>query len=152
MIRLEGTENIMRNLQHAADKIEGKLTMKGLIEAGIIIRRDMDPLIPIDTGNLRASWFTVTAHTNTGEGRFKGENAAQEKSRHEQAKAAGKALATAHRKPIMLMGFSASYAIPVHERPGVTFRKKSAEPKFFEKSLNRTKDQVLHTLQQNAKI
>ena len=59
-IPLKGFDKVVRNLRREVKKIEGR-TMKGLIRSAIVIRRDMDktpPLIPVDEGNLRASWTT----------------------------------------------------------------------------------------------
>ena len=57
MAELLGMRTVMDNLNRELLKIKAR-SMKGLIESAIIIRRDMEktpPLIPLDTGNLRAS-------------------------------------------------------------------------------------------------
>ena len=58
---IEGqVQDIMKNINRELDKIKGR-SMKGMIRAAIWLRRDMEytpPLIPVDTGNLRSSWFT----------------------------------------------------------------------------------------------
>jgi hypothetical protein len=59
-------EKVMKNLNREIEGIRGR-TMKGLIRGTIIIRRAMDtgsPLIPVDTGNLRQSWFVTTLEGN----------------------------------------------------------------------------------------
>lgn len=58
--RVHGTERVIGNLNREISQIEGR-TMKGLIRSAAFIREDMErkpPLIPVDEGNLRASWFT----------------------------------------------------------------------------------------------
>ena len=58
--RVTGVDKVLKNLNKEVQAIEGR-TLKGLIRAAIIVRRGMEessPKIPIDTGNLRASWFT----------------------------------------------------------------------------------------------
>ena len=53
-------DKVIGNLNREIKKIEGR-SLKGLIRGSIIVRRSMDetePLIPVDKGNLRASWFT----------------------------------------------------------------------------------------------
>lgn len=65
--KMKGLNQVLSNLSKEGKKIEGK-TMKGLLRSAILIRRDMDrtpPLIPVDIGNLRASWF-VLSHYMSG--------------------------------------------------------------------------------------
>jgi len=65
---LKGMNNVLRNLNREIKKIENN-SMKGLILVAVKIRRGMDkhdPKIPIDTGNLRASWFVDSKHTMWG--------------------------------------------------------------------------------------
>jgi hypothetical protein len=60
MAKVTGINKVVRNLNQEINKIEAR-SMAGLIGAAIIVRRDMDhtpPKIPVDQGNLRASWFT----------------------------------------------------------------------------------------------
>jgi hypothetical protein len=55
-----GLKEVMQNLNTEILAIVGR-SMKGLIESAHLVREDMGrtpPLIPFDTGNLEASWFT----------------------------------------------------------------------------------------------
>jgi len=120
--QIRGMDNVLRNLNKEITKVEG-LSMKGLIRAAIIIRRDMDktsPLIPIDEGNLRASWFTDPRRTSKG--------------------------------PSLRMGFAANYAWYVHEMVGANFQRPGAGAKFFEASLKRNKGKILEVIRKEAKI
>ena len=57
--KLKGMDTVMRNLNKEITRIKG-ISMEGLLDVAAFIRKDMEltpPLIPIDTGNLRASWF-----------------------------------------------------------------------------------------------
>ena len=59
-VKVKGLDKIISNLNKKMDEIE-KLSMQGLIKAVIFIRREMDktpPLIPIEFGNLRGSFFS----------------------------------------------------------------------------------------------
>ena len=59
MAFLRGLDNVMRNLNREVKAIEGR-SLKGMGLAVMEVRRSMDqtfPLIPVDTGNLRDSWF-----------------------------------------------------------------------------------------------
>lgn len=58
-------DQVMKNLNKEIEKIEGN-TMRGLLRAAIEIRGDMEktpPLIPVATGNLRASWTVVSIYS-----------------------------------------------------------------------------------------
>jgi len=121
--QITGFENVMRNLNAEIAKIQGR-SMVGLIKGSIIIRRDMEqtpPLIPVDKGNLRASWFTSPFYVAKG--------------------------------PALVMGFSANYAVFVHENMmAKNWGRPGAGPKFFEASIKRNQGAVLKVIQENAKI
>ena len=58
--KVKGLDKIGKNLNKKVNEYE-KTSMAGLIKAVIYIRREMDltpPLIPIDFGNLRGSFFS----------------------------------------------------------------------------------------------
>lgn len=58
---LKGIENFQRSVNNIIKKVNDN-TMKGLIGSAILIRRHMDkvePTIPVDTNNLRGSWFAT---------------------------------------------------------------------------------------------
>ena len=179
MATLKGFDTVMRNLNKEIIEIEGR-TMKGLIKAQILIRRDMEhtaPLTPIDTGNLRASWFVVTSMKNSepteaeapnfksekkvkdkdGKMRLVHIDVSQLKIDYETAvnKAQGKI--SSIRFPVLIMGFGANYAVFVHEmvdKSGVkiNWSRPGSGPKFFESAINRNKDKVLQIIRDNAKI
>ena len=125
---ITGLDKVMQNLNKEIMVIKGR-SMKGLILSAIVIRNDMDktpPLIPVDTGNLRQSWFTTPFHTSTG-------------------------------NPAMNIGFSANYAIFVHEMVGekskkINWNRPNSGAKFFEASLKRNMNEVLQIIQREAKI
>ena len=135
---VKGMDIVLSNLNKEIKAIEGR-SMKGLIRGAIIIHMDMKktpPLIPIDTGNLRSSWFTSTFREGVKFG--------------------------------LTIGFSANYALFVHEmigpaKPGWRYGpgkgkkrwyipKANAGPKFLESSLKRNKDLVLKEIVDNATI
>jgi hypothetical protein len=137
--RIEGFEEVMRNLNIKIAEMKNN-SMKGLIEAAIIIRRDMDktePLIPVDLGNMRASWTTINV--------------------------------SVFNKKALLIGFSANYTFFVHEmlgmkpQPGWRYGpgkgkkrwytpRPGAGPKFFEYALKRNTDVILETIRLNVKV
>lgn len=126
---LKGLDTVMANLNEAIKDIENR-SMKGLIEAAIIIRRDMDktsPRIPVDTGNLRSSWFTTSFYVG--------------------------------KDPALLIGFTANYALFVHEMIGdtnggatINWNRKGSGPKFLEASLKRNIKEVLEVIRTNVQI
>jgi hypothetical protein len=157
---IKGFDEVMRNLNAEIVKIKGR-TMQGLIKAAIDIRRDMahtPPLIPIKTGNLRASWFVVTAKgveskppvfSNAEKGAAK----VQESYDATVAEAQSFVASSSKDNPFLVMGFGANYTMPVHERIGdVDWSKANTGPKFFERALKRRKDAVLKIIRDNAQI
>jgi len=57
---IKGMDIVLSNLQRELRKIENR-SLVGLIESAAYIRRDMNttsPIVPIDWGDLNASWFT----------------------------------------------------------------------------------------------
>jgi hypothetical protein len=112
----------IKNLESKINKeISGmkKATMKGLLEAGMMLRLDMDttsPTIPVDTNKLRASWY-MTPENDTK----------------------------------LILGFSASYAVFVHENidSTVNWGRVGAGPKFFESALKRNKKEILQIIKKN---
>ena len=120
--RLEGLNTVLKNLNKEVKSIKNR-SMKGLIRSAVIIRRDMDftsPLIPVDTGNLRASWFTEPFFI-TG-------------------------------SPALIIGFTAFYAVFVHENIGAHFQRPGAGAKFMEASMKRNSRKVLETIAHEARI
>jgi hypothetical protein len=154
--RLKGIQDVTQGLNAALAQIRGK-SKKGLIEASIIIRRDMEktsPTIPIDTGNLRASWFSVIGKGNVANsGGFKGKDAGKEKALHSQAIAMANSITQSTINPVIILGFSASYAEAVHERidSKIQYNKQGSGAKFFESALYRNKDLILQTIKQNVR-
>ena len=115
--KLTGLQTVIAKLNSEKVVLHQK-SLKGLIESAMLIRKATDkemPKVPIDTGNLRASWFTVTAKTSSKGGTFKGKDASEMKADNGQTKAIAKAAVSAIRHPVLIMGFTANYAAAVHE-------------------------------------
>lgn len=121
-VAIQGLDAVIKNLNREIVAIEGR-SLKGLILAAALIRRDMDqtpPLIPVDTGNMRASWFVTP-----GQG-LKG--------------------------PYVSCGFSANYSVFVHENLKAVFQRPGAGAKFFQASINRNKKNILGVIREEARI
>jgi hypothetical protein len=130
--KIRGLNQVINNLNTRIRMIEGR-TLKGIIRGVAQIRRDMDktvPLIPVDKGNLRASFFVITSQGNVPQGaspRFKATGKKTTFTAAQMAKlqavhsgtisemtAKAKALGTS-RGPFVVFGFGAYYALYVHE-------------------------------------
>ena len=154
--RLKGVDQVLKNLNKEIMKIQGR-SMKGLINAAIIIRRDMDtspPLIPVMDGNLRASWFITTgtgAKNMTGSPAFNGDKAGAMSSDHRGV--VGSASGKAAGKPLVIIGFSANYAGFVHERKGVKYwNRPGSGAGFLENAITRNRKTIIQEIKKSAKI
>ena len=160
--KILGMERVIQRLHAEVVKIEGR-TLAGLIEFAILIRRDMDytpPLIPVgDTGNLRHSWFVVTARKNEhrGQGSFTGKNASQLAADHGSVQEEAKGIARSFKYPVLIMGFSANYATFVHEMVGggekrISWNRPGSGSKFLQASIRRNMKEGLGLIAKNARI
>jgi hypothetical protein len=133
---LQGLDRVLSNLKKETDKIPGK-TLKGLIRAAIIVRRDMEqtePKIPVDTGNLRSSYFLVTSNGDA----LDGQNPGIPKQ--------------AVPGPYVALGFSANYAVKVHEAVNIKFKRPGSGAKFLESALDRNAKTIIDLIKQEAII
>jgi hypothetical protein len=127
------------------------------------------PLIPILTDNLRASWFITAGKGVASEtDQSGGITDSEVRNDYSQTTAEAQGIANAKREPLVVMGFSANYALFVHENVGANFagdperakrtkkkkylRRSGAGAKFFEESINRNKTKVLREIQRHAKV
>ena len=155
-VRVKGLENIMSNLNKEIQKIEGR-TLGGLIQGAIIIRRDMEftpPLIPIDLGNLRASFFIVTSNGGVIQGggpSFTGEDADRIKRGHAETVQEAKK-GSFVKGPYVVLGFGAYYAAYVHEMVGANFQRHGAGALFLSNAIARNSKRVLKKIAEKAKI
>ena len=165
--RISGLENVMANLQKQIKGIEVR-SVKGLVETSILVRRETEttsPLTPVDLGNLRASYFTVStvgtvpvADTGTFRNKpgksGKSENrAAKLQADHARVISESQALARSKKqKAVVVFGYSANYAMAVHEKMAAEFQRPGAGPKWFEAAIKRNKSQIVKIIKRNAKI
>jgi len=157
MAGLRGLNNVIRNLNTEIKNIENR-SLKGLILFGILIMNDTEntsPKTPIDLGNLRASRFIIASDgkINTGKNpRFKGEGSGKLSANHNLEIAAAKAVLTKRKMIAVRIGFSASYAIFVHEAVGIEFRRPGSGAKFLESSLKNKAKEGLSIIRSEARI
>jgi hypothetical protein len=164
--------SLLTNLNKEISALANR-SMNGLIKSAIMIRNETekgDVVTPVDLGNLRASWFVVTANgkivrgggkTHTAEGMnkgtFVGKNASRLISGHSSAikEAQGYAEVEANKKwgPFLVMGYSAYYAGFVHEMVGAeNWSRERSGPKWFQAAIFKLKDRILDTIRENARI
>lgn len=160
---LKGMNKVTAELNKHIKQMPGNVT-QGLIEGAIHIRRSMDkeePKIPVDTNNLRSSFFVVTRKgTTRGQGAtFKGENAPEMASQHSSVITAHKSEVTTSLRPLLIMGFSANYAFWVHSMYGpspsgnpINWNRKGSGPEFFEKHLTKERLAVLKIIKKEASL
>lgn len=153
--QLKGVKEVMRNLNNAIQEIEGA-SMEGLIRAAIIIRRDMEdtpPKIPVDYGNLRAGCFIVTARGAEPQlGSFQGPEAGKRSAEYNQVTSMARSILSMEQQPSVGIGFSANYAVFVHENLQASFKRRGAGPRFFQTALERNYNTILDTVRKHAKI
>jgi len=148
---------VTKNLNKEIKGIKNR-TLGGLIEGARVVRYDMDkvaPVIPVDTGNLRQSFFTVTSKGKVSAGaspKFKGENAWELGSQHSAVKSNYLAKLGFVKEPTVVLGFSANYAMRVHESYGRHFRRPEAGAGFFVCSIYRNRGKIIQLIKEKASI
>ena len=169
---ITGLDEVLEKLNKEILGIENR-SAKGLVESAALIRNSTEnesPATPLDTGNLRASWFVVSAQGQEDDplgfsGNFKknphtGAKAKDMKAQHSVMVGAAKATvgALAKKGPIVIMGYSANYALFVHEmgvnHPGVnwTARTPEAGGKWLEAAFKRNRNKIIDTIKKNATV
>lgn len=159
---VSGIWNFRQNLEKVAGAMKGA-GLEGLRQAQAKIHRDMEsisPTIPKEFGNLRKSYFcvnsngTIIAGSSPG---FTDERKDTSTLNPDHIDAVNNALdETASRAktygPNIILGFSAYYAIYVHEMPKKTnWTLPGSGPKFFEKHVAANKDLILNTMQKSIR-
>jgi len=120
--KITGLENVVANLNREMSIIEGAC-LRGLVVAGLEIRRDAQKLTPVVTGNLRNSVYVASpAQVEAGANPdFKDGDkpglAAQLAAEHTASIASGVAACSSATKPEVHVRYSAYYAPWVHENP-----------------------------------
>ena len=150
---MEGMEEVMSNLNKELREIEGKTT-KGYIRASIHVRRQSEPKIPVDTGNLRSSWFVVSQRgENSKTPSFSGKQASELHSDHSNVTSSAKREVKKFKHPAVLFGFTANYAALVHEKvDDASFRRPGAQARFLFSTLSEEANRILEIIRENAKI
>lgn len=156
---IKGFDNVMSNLNREIEGIKNR-SMQGLIMSAAYVRQQTEkvaPLTPVDLGNLRASWFVVTAQrVAVGQGpKFKGIIASKMTPEHAATvnEAQGiVATSSTGKKKFLMMGYSANYALWVHENIGAEFKRTGAGPKWLESAFKRSAPKIILIIKDHAQI
>lgn len=163
MARITGLEEILDNIAKETRAIVGA-SAKGVLKGGLLVMRESQKLAPINLGNLRNSRFLVSNIPGLAPsigGAFKGKQAGNMASDHKQLKAEvtaeAMAMSQSSKGPTVAVGYSALYALAVHENPeaGNTGKKGAARRgawKFLEGPLNENASKILDIIRREAKI
>lgn len=148
---ITGMDTVMRNLNAAIEKIEGR-TLAGVIQGALLVQRRAVQRTPVDSGNLRASAHTVIAGSvMQGEKPdFKGKRAAQLAMNHAAQVAEKKAALAAEVNPMAEVGFSANYGLYVHENLSANFKEGGA--KFLQSAVAESRADIVRIIQEKAKV
>lgn len=162
---VEGLDNVIKRYREEAKNIsEG--SARGLVMFALHIRRVTEnevPYTPFDKGNLRASWFIAAATglipDPLGEsGNFKTPRKghitkAALNAQHRAITAASVAEVRSDKEPSVIFGYSANYALAVHEMVGVeNWSRPGSDAKWLEAHLGRNVDTFKKMIQNNAHV
>lgn len=182
MARLKGIDEVLANLSKQTKRIQGG-SEKGTLKGALLVKKESMKLTPIRLGNLRNSAYILSALLNKPqagditEGAFKGEDAGKMEATHKVVKTTTKAKAIAlsrgGRDPVSAVGYSAVYALTVHENPNAGSAGGSAEAnkartgkkvalfkihskrgqwKFLEQPLNENQQHIFEIIKREAEI
>lgn len=169
--RIKGFDIVLANLNREIKAIENR-SLKGLIMAAAHVRDKTEheiPLTPVDYGNLRSSWFVVTAKGKVANDSwnkgFVGPNVAEMVNDHTATITECKGIVAANeatKGKFLMMGYSANYALFVHEMVGANFnpekrkgkaiRREGAGAKWFEEAFKRNSGKIIQIIKDNAQI
>lgn len=116
---MQGIDEVVAALNRKLDKLE-KRTLRGLYTAGLAMMKDSMPFIPVVTGNLRnsmfISWPGGGALDSMNIFGYKQANVPQNLIEH-QIRRLAKYKSLADKTNSVFIGFTAAYAVWVHENP-----------------------------------
>jgi len=159
---IKGVDDFMRNLNKTLEEIQSSITNKGFIEVSMLIRKSTEtttPVTPLDTGNLRASYFTVIK----GKGAVgtvdypllkPAEVSSSDRALQRNVVATAASVSKAKKHPNMMFGYSANYAAAVHEMSDsdTNWSKSGSGGKWFQRNLENNKSDIIKILANNIKV
>ena len=166
-VHIRGMKDVMQNLDKVLKQTNDNC-LKALIRCSMLVRQGTEkesPKTPVDFGNLRASWFAVTAKDTVGkQASFKGEGSGSMQTEHQSTVSSAQQVLRMGKKPSLIMGYTANYALYVHEMINADFttprkrggkliaRRKGAGAKWFEASILRNEKQMVKIIQDEINL
>lgn len=154
-VKWKGLPAVLNRLNLEVNKIEGR-TQKGLTKFGYLVIGDATKFAPRDVGNLKNSSFLVSKRSQIGlrsTKRFKTGTKARAKVAAEHSKVINDAAMKVRgfrRGPAVIIGFSAFYAVFVHEN--LEARHTEGMAKFLEYAAAMDRMKGLGIVQREARI
>lgn len=148
MAILVGVDKVIRNLSAAIGKIEGG-TQAGVLAAALHERGEAQKLTPVDEGNLKNSAYTVSKSVTQQDASFQGDDTQKLMSGHMTSVSKSKSKVITSRMPMAIIGFSAFYAVFVHE---INKNYNVGQWKYLETVLIRDRKLILDTIRRKAMI
>lgn len=158
---IKGVDTVMKNLDKKISSFQKNITSAGFIRVAMEIHRRVDtdtPLVPVDTGNLRASYFAFVQDSQGSESSFSSTAGTKKDVKQEilQQQQANKSKAKSMLKKLaknggMVFGFAANYAIPVHENHTANWKRPGAGSNYFLAHLKAAKGTIIKILKDSAK-
>lgn len=137
-IQFKGLDTVIANLNKKIQEIEG-YTMKGVVAAALHVKGEAMRRAPVDTGNLVNSAYVVWPRGGDTGGTADGGIVGGAKMSTQQAG-----------KPTAIIGFTAAYAVYVHEIDK-HYRKPGSSWKFLELALMESEEKILEFIRASVK-
>jgi len=158
MATTRGINEVLRSLRSARNNIKNK-SIQGLIKSAILVRQSTEkenPLTPEHLSNLVHSFF-VTTPLGVHDGKspaWEGKSGGEMEQHHSAVISKMESEVASSKEPAMIMGYSANYALWVHEMVdmNINWTRSGSGPKWFEKAISRNKDKMLKAIGHEIKI
>ena len=168
-LRVFGIDKMLRNLRKESNEIYNN-SIIGMYKGALLILRDATLLCPRDLQNLRASGFVMAngpkvtgkrvkrkkgsspkfVDSRQGTTTYKPGITAQMTGDHEEVISNHEREMESRKNPMVVVGFSAFYAVYVHEDPYA--HHEVGQYKFLQLSIRRNTDKVLAMIKEEARI
>jgi hypothetical protein len=158
VIPLRGLNKVLKNLNKEIKNTD-KRAQSGLTAAALFLKGEAQKEAPVDLGNLRNSAFvTFPSGEISGAGTgFKGKYVGDLKAHHLSVTTESKGRVKSSKNPVAEVGFSAVYALAVHENPrsgksGRAGAATSGNWKFLENPLKRNAKKIFDIIRERTRI
>jgi len=138
-LNLNSIRSVVQNMNLASER-KLRAAEKALIEGGLKVKADAVKITPLDLSNLRGSAYTLWAGGGAIQSQFFGEIAARLASEQGQVlNDKRNRIADSRRRGtlMVIVGFTAYYALYVHENVGANFKTPGTQAKYLALPLQR---------------